>query len=332
MRGTGYAVSEIVWWMLVSGLLGLAIGWLLHRVFGGSNKAKEIEAKYEQKKERYAELSQELADLKTMAAEMKHDLQAKSEKIETAEGRVSELEGSLASVRTELDSATSKAGALETNLADMTGELESATSRASAMEAKVGDASDVSKLVTDLESRLAAKTSELADLRASHAGCEVAMEESKGRIAGLESRVSELKADLAAGAGVVAATVGEASSNLQAFAASEAEDNEVLQGVDWAQGETTLGTADISHADDLRAINGIGPKLARTLNGLGIGSWEQLAALDEDDVSRLEEALEEFPGRITRDEWVSQAADLVRRFPDRSNRPNRKTIRNEAQD
>ena len=29
MRGTGYAVSEIVWWMLASGLLGLAIGWLL---------------------------------------------------------------------------------------------------------------------------------------------------------------------------------------------------------------------------------------------------------------------------------------------------------------
>ncbi|NND01597.1 MAG: hypothetical protein HKN91_02320 [Acidimicrobiia bacterium] len=332
MRGTGYAVSEIVWWMLASGLLGVAIGWLLHRVFGGGSRAKEIEAKYEQKKVRYAELSQELADLKAKREETKQELQAKAEEIESAEGRVAELEGSLASVRTELDSATSKASALETNLADMTGELESATSRASAMEAKVGGASEASTRVAELESQLAAKSSELADMQASHAGCEVAIEESKGRIAGLESKVGELQAELASGAQPMAAVAAAGSSDLEAFAASEAEDAAPARDADWSSGETSLGTPAAAHRDDLKVINGIGPKLERTLNGFGIQSWEQLAELTDEQVVIVEEALEEFPGRITRDEWLSQAADLVQRFPDRSNRPDRKTYLNESND
>lgn len=332
MRGTGYAVSEIVWWMVASGVLGLFIGWLLHRVFGGGKKTEEIEAKYEKKKERYAELSQELADLKTKASNLEQDLQVKAEKIEAAEGRVSELEGSLASVRTELDSSASRANALETNLADMTGELESASTRATAMEAKVGDAADTSTRVVELESELASKTSALADLQASHAGCEVTVEEGKGRIAGLEAKVAELQSELAAGAGAVAAVAADESSDLEAFAASEAEDAEIVNPADWAEGETTLGTPGASHSDDLKVISGIGPKLARTLNGFGIQSWEQLAALGEGEVVKVEEALEEFPGRITRDEWVSQAADLVRRFPDRATRPDRKAYLNEASD
>ena len=200
------------------------------------------------------------------------------------------------------------------------------------MEAKVGDAGDPDSRVAELEGQLAAKTSELADLQASHAGCEVAIEESKGRIAGLESKLAELQGDRVIGAPAAGAVAAGGASDLEAFAAVEAEDSVVANVADWSDGETALGTPGAGHRDDLKVISGIGPKLESTLNNFGIKSWEQLATLSDEQVATVEEALDEFPGRIVRDQWVSQAAALVTRFPDRANRPNRKTYLHEAPD
>lgn len=77
-------------------------------------------------------------------------------------------------------------------------------------------------------------------------------------------------------------------------------------------------------------IKGIGPEMEELLNGFGIKAWDQLAALTLDEVARVDEALEEFPGRIERDQRVEQAGDLIDRFPDPGNRPDRKTFRNEG--
>ena len=92
----------------------------------------------------------------------------------------------------------------------------------------------------------------------------------------------------------------------------------------WRSGETTtLGTASARHVDDLKAIRGIGPRMEELLNSFGITSWEQLAELDESGVAAVDDALQGFPGRIERDEWVAQANGLVREFPDRTNRATR---------
>ena len=62
--------------------------------------------------------------------------------------------------------------------------------------------------------------------------------------------------------------------------------------------------------DDLKAIGGIGPKLEKVLNGLGVWTYGQIAGLTEDEVLWLDEHLG-FRGRIARDEWLTQAAALV---------------------
>ncbi|RST85003.1 NADH-ubiquinone dehydrogenase [Aquibium carbonis] len=62
--------------------------------------------------------------------------------------------------------------------------------------------------------------------------------------------------------------------------------------------------------DDLKAIGGIGPKLERVLNGLGIWTYAQIAGLGEGEVLWLDEHLG-FRGRIARDEWLKQAAVLA---------------------
>lgn len=80
----------------------------------------------------------------------------------------------------------------------------------------------------------------------------------------------------------------------------------------WQQGKTKLGTPGSNHKDDLTEINGIGPKIQKVLNRLGIKSFEQLATFRAAEVKLVDEALVDFSGRIKRDEWVPQAKAIIR--------------------
>lgn len=62
--------------------------------------------------------------------------------------------------------------------------------------------------------------------------------------------------------------------------------------------------------DDLKAISGIGPKLEKVLNGLGIVSYEQVAKLTKAEIVKLDDQLG-FAGRIERDDWRGQARSLM---------------------
>lgn len=64
-------------------------------------------------------------------------------------------------------------------------------------------------------------------------------------------------------------------------------------------------------ADDLKAIGGIGPKLEAVLNGFGIRTYAQIAALTDEDIARIEGDLG-FKGRIGRDDWIGQAKVLTK--------------------
>jgi predicted flap endonuclease-1-like 5' DNA nuclease len=59
--------------------------------------------------------------------------------------------------------------------------------------------------------------------------------------------------------------------------------------------------------DDLTTIKGLGPKLAVTLNELGVTSYAQIAAWDDSEIDRIDSQLGRFSGRIRRDNWVEQA-------------------------
>jgi predicted flap endonuclease-1-like 5' DNA nuclease len=63
--------------------------------------------------------------------------------------------------------------------------------------------------------------------------------------------------------------------------------------------------------DDLTRIKGLGPKIATLLSELGITSFAQIAAWSDDDVTKIDDQLGRFKGRITRDQWVVQAKLLA---------------------
>ncbi|MEP3278668.1 MAG: polyhydroxyalkanoate depolymerase [Stappiaceae bacterium] len=63
-------------------------------------------------------------------------------------------------------------------------------------------------------------------------------------------------------------------------------------------------------ADDLKLISGVGPKLEKTLNEIGIFHYWQIAGLEKTHISELDDKLA-FKGRINRDKWIEQARGLA---------------------
>ena len=73
-----------------------------------------------------------------------------------------------------------------------------------------------------------------------------------------------------------------------------------------------IGIARKEEADDLTIISGIGGWIKEKLNALDIYTFRQIGNFNEEDVHTVTEAIEYFPGRIERDEWILQAQELVR--------------------
>jgi predicted flap endonuclease-1-like 5' DNA nuclease len=62
---------------------------------------------------------------------------------------------------------------------------------------------------------------------------------------------------------------------------------------------------------DLTRIKGVGPKLAARLHQLGVTGFDDIAGWDEAAIDRIDAQLDQFSGRIRRDNWVEQARLLA---------------------
>ncbi len=65
-------------------------------------------------------------------------------------------------------------------------------------------------------------------------------------------------------------------------------------------------------ADDLKLIKGIGPKIEKLLNDMGFFHFDQIAKWGQDELAWVDQNLEGFKGRASRDGWLDQASRLAR--------------------
>ena len=74
-----------------------------------------------------------------------------------------------------------------------------------------------------------------------------------------------------------------------------------------------IGTFDpaTQTADDLKKINGIGPKMEDVLNSIGIYTYLQVSKMTKKEYDLLDEITGSFPGRAERDDWSGQAKNLI---------------------
>jgi NADH-quinone oxidoreductase subunit E len=81
--------------------------------------------------------------------------------------------------------------------------------------------------------------------------------------------------------------------------------------VNGARRPVALASARGGAADDLKKIKGVGPKLEELLHSLGFYHFDQIANWTAEEVAWVDDNLEGFKGRVTRDDWVAQARILA---------------------
>jgi predicted flap endonuclease-1-like 5' DNA nuclease len=64
-------------------------------------------------------------------------------------------------------------------------------------------------------------------------------------------------------------------------------------------------------ADDLKEISGVGLKLEKVLNDLGVYHFAQIASWSEKELNWIDNHLVAFKGRAKREKWVEQAKVLA---------------------
>jgi NADH-quinone oxidoreductase subunit E len=65
------------------------------------------------------------------------------------------------------------------------------------------------------------------------------------------------------------------------------------------------------NGDDLKLIWGVGPKLAKMLNDMGVWHFDQVAAWSDDNLKWVDQNLGAFKGRAVRDKWIEQGKKLA---------------------
>ena len=103
---------------------------------------------------------------------------------------------------------------------------------------------------------------------------------------------------------------GEGGTALRSAALDEVEAESQAVAEDPATADAFLDAPRGGKADDLKRIKGIGPKLEARLNSVGLYHHDQIAALTEAQMTHIDEELD-LRGRITRDDWIGQAAALA---------------------
>ena len=163
--------------------------------------------------------------------------------------------------------------------------------------------------VADLEGSLSAAGKDAAVLEERVAVLEA-------DIAGRDAEVARLEGELSAVPAPVAALEPEPAS--EAEPVTEPEPAPVAEVVNPTKEEGLAKISEIAARtaggvpaadDDLKKVRGIGPKLEKTLKGLGITSFKQIANLEAEDIVFVTAALDAFKGRIERDDWMSSAAE-----------------------
>ncbi|MEO0473883.1 MAG: hypothetical protein AAF206_30015 [Bacteroidota bacterium] len=171
----------------------------------------------------------------------------------------------------------------------------------------------------------------VSDLRGKLADCEgkaVASTDFSGRIrdleglnANLRTKVADLEARLNAdnGMGALKAENADLKARLAALEAKNAELTAAAAAAaaaGTASAGTGLGVADIpvvvppkSERDDLKKVEGIGPKIESILNEAGIWTWEKLAGTDPSRIKEILLAVDQRRYRIhDPSTWPKQSA------------------------
>jgi predicted flap endonuclease-1-like 5' DNA nuclease len=207
-------------------------------------------------------------------------------KLNVSNGLVAERDGTIKTLRADLDGLKGKLTDTEGKL-NLSGNLDTELTNLRAQLADHGKS---------CQETITAKDTEIAGLRDQLAS---AVKEANERIAEANRQIAEANARTAA-AGVAGAAAGAIVTHAVAAPAAPA-----VVPVAATPASTTVNTA-----DDLLEIVGVGPVLNKQLLENGITTFKQVGEWSNADVDAFEAKMENFHGRVEREDWITQARAL----------------------
>ncbi len=302
--------------MLAAFLLGILLGYVLR-----SRRVMQLKRELKEKKKALAELNAELENLREQLNLKEADLKKLSFNTQEAEARAERLE-------TEKEELNKQIFQLKRQLEEGGQSDDSYQSVVEELNAEVARLQTQNEELRSALQQESSTEDNLAEMQSTYNATRQRMEI-------LERRLDELAADNAAlhekmrgvravGPGVLANTALQSG-----VAAEDADHSSVhpMPGLPDAEvideepqpnfnPEKTI-LADkiepVEHPDkdDLTKIEGIGPFLQQQLNNIGVYTYEEMSTWDSGRIEEVTEQIGYFPGRIEKDNWVQQAAQLA---------------------
>lgn len=281
-------------------LLGFLFGWLSTRS-RANRLQRELDARTRELstlRGEHTALSErydlKLADMRKLELELQSEREHKR-RLETEKGN---LHGEVYGLKEERDALQQQLEDSRTTQRALDNQVVGLQTKLNQLQAaRDGDDDAISDLMA-VQSKLAAGQNHIADL--------------ERRIESLQAENEQLRHAEAAEATTDSDASGMATTKDGLSLSPDLADTKAVVAKDAvieALGKK-IPKAAATDKDDLTLINGIGPFLEKKLNGIGIYTFAQIAAFDDEMARMVTQAIQFFPGRIQRDEWTTQARRL----------------------
>jgi len=304
----------IITFLLVSFLIGLLFGWWQgrrgKRKLRKDLKQKETElitiqaehkAVQEQLGLKEADLTKanlEIEELKTQASRIEHEKAQMRSALHEANTNFENLKIENQTQLSDIEALNEEIVKLEANSSQQAEQLESVAANAADV--------DLSKVQSNFDHanlRLAAIEEKLSRMERENSSL-------KSEIAGMKdsSTISFVNDEPGDNDEIIIEDI-EARPDDMEFVSKEERSTLARQKIKAAFGNR-LVIASPDEKDDLKEINGVGTFIEQKLNDIGIYTFKQISQFDTELIEQVTDAIEFFPGRIKRDDWVGQAKKL----------------------
>lgn len=314
--------DNLIFWLFTFG--AFLLGFLISAIAAGRAKRKlrkELKAVRHELNNTKAELAalQEQHELKTAA------LQKAELTVEDLAKRIEILESEKRQLHTDLYNANEEVEKLNASTQSYAGTIDDLNNQIIGLKTKTEELGASASGNASLDGEAAAQISEMQNSHNSTLNRLVALEQKLNQ---LDTENEMLKADLdkmksgtklvisepapineepaPVAPRIIKAEVGATPLKERVVLTPQQERVKGLVG-------TSIPAATAGKKDDLTLINGVGPFLEKKLNNVGIYTYEQISSLNTETIAEVTEAIEFFPGRIEKDDWVGQANRLLGR-------------------
>jgi predicted flap endonuclease-1-like 5' DNA nuclease/uncharacterized coiled-coil protein SlyX len=330
-----YAILFI---MLIAFLFGLLLGYILR-----SRRVKLLRQELKEREKGLADARAELESLHEELALKEADIKRAGFATQEAEARAERLEGEKGNLHRDIFQLNRKIETLEANAQAQVAAPETIADLNNQLAARDSEVEYLTSQLAGLQQQLAALQSQnqelsttleaedqslnsLAQIQSIYNATRQRLEAMEAKLERLEGENVELRNELT---GIIKENSRGLAASIQGSMAplevgplhprpgmpdAEPIDEEPSQNFRPDQKkfhEKLILPEDVPEWDDLTRIEGIGPFLERKLNEIGVFTYNEIAAWDSARIQEVTAAIQYFEGRIERDQWVEQAANLA---------------------